>query len=196
MRVTLIPVGSSDLFGSDSPLKGAKRFQVRWASRTRGTMLLHDHIIQYRSGRGAEQLSQCSRTHINTGDLTTLGRQTQLFSMVRFDLSGKRNQNHSALRTPQAAERLCSPAPSERHSSCDVRKLLERHAIEASGGTACWAGSGGNINVRGIAARLGYSVALFFESLDVKLDCLLDIALDFLLRFSGRAAAGEIRRVG
>lgn len=51
-------------------------------------------------------------------------------------------------------------------------------------------GSGGNINIRGIAARLGDSVALFFEPLDVELDRLLDIALDFLLGSSSRATAG------
>jgi hypothetical protein len=35
-----------------------------------------------------------------------------------------------------SAQRCCSPAPSERHSSIAARKFLERHTIEAAGTTA------------------------------------------------------------
>ena len=72
MRGPLIPVGSSDLFGSDSPLKKRGAISGHVAFKSEATVLLDEHIIQLPPGRGAEH-SHNAQNYFITGDLITLG---------------------------------------------------------------------------------------------------------------------------
>ena len=85
------------------------------------------------------------------------------------------------------AQRCCSPAPSESHSSIDARKFVENHAIEASGGTACWPGASQRQRALHITARVRTSYGRSFWQADQLFRC--DAAPPLLRRSSDWSTA-------